>query len=130
MFNFISSSNQEEEFSEVDKMPRFQGCENDDLDKEQLSDCSNKNLIAFVSKNIVYPMLARELGIEGKVMIKFVVDERGKVTNAEIEKNIYAGCGKEALRIVNMMPDWTPGTFKEKPVRVLLRLPVSFKLTD
>lgn len=130
ILKYISSNNQEEEFSEVDEMPIFGGCEKDDLDKEQLTQCSNKKLIEFVHKNIVYPKLARELGIEGKVMIKFVIDEKGKVTDAEIEKDIYADCGKEALRIVNMMPNWTPGKFKNKPVRVLLKLPVSFQLTD
>jgi len=98
----------------VEKMPEFPG--------------GAKAMQKFVSTNIEYPILAKDAGIEGKVYISFIVEQDGSVNEAKILRDLGAGCGKEALRVVNKMPNWKPGTQRGKPVRVKFNLPVSFKL--
>lgn len=85
-------------------------------------------LYAFLGKNIQYPDLARETGITGTVVVKFVVEKDGSITRASILREIGGGCGKEALRVVNSMPKWKPGKQSGKPVRTEFTLPVQFEL--
>jgi protein TonB len=81
---------------------------------------------------VKYPAIARENGIQGRVVVQFVVEKDGKITDANVVRDIGAGCGEEALRVVNSMNGmnqrWTPGKQRGKPVRVQFTLPVSFKL--
>ena len=94
--------------------------------------CAQKKMLEFVYKNIKYPAIARENGIQGRVVIQFVVEKDGSVTDARVVRDIGAGCGAEGLRVVNSMnrmpQKWTPGKQRGKPVRVQFTLPVSFKL--
>ncbi len=82
----------------------------------------------FLSRNLRYPSLARENSIEGRVVIEFIVDEKGQVTNAHVIRGIGGGCDEEALRVVNKMPRWNPGRMNNRAVRVVIRLPISFRL--
>jgi periplasmic protein TonB len=84
----------------------------------------------YLSQNIRYPAAAREDNIQGRVILKFVVDKDGSVTNIEIVRDIGGGCGKEAERVVRAMPKWKPGKQNGQPVKVYYTLPVSFKLGD
>ncbi len=83
---------------------------------------------SYLSKNIRYPSAARENEIQGRVVLQFVVDQGGNVTNIEIKKDIGGGCGQEAVRVVKAMPKWKPGKQNGQPVKVYYTLPVSFKL--
>lgn len=86
-------------------------------------------LMKFLQKNIRYPSLARENGLEGKVIVKFYVDTDGTVREPAILKDgVGGGCGDEAIRVVKSMPKWTPGSQRGKPVKVFYTLPVTFKL--
>lgn len=85
-------------------------------------------MMQYISDNLKYPVLARENGIQGTVVITFVVDKDGSVTNTNILRDIGGGCGKEALRVVQAMPKWTPGQANGQPVKVRYTLPVRFKL--
>jgi len=80
-------------------------------------------LLKFLGTHIKYPRKERNKGIQGKVLIQFVVDETGKVTDATIVKSVSPGIDKEALRVVKMLPDFKPGRF----VRVYYNLPIDFK---
>lgn len=115
----------------VEEMPRFPGCESMNT-KTDRADCSQQKLLAFIYKNIDYPTIARETGIEGTVVIRFFIDEEGQVQAPEIVKEIGGGCGKEALRVVNMMNDlpenWSPGRQRGKAVKVYFNLPVKYRL--
>ncbi len=82
----------------------------------------------FLASNIRYPALAREIGIEGMVVVGIVVNKEGKITNAKILKGIGGGCDKEALRVINASPDWEPGQQGGKVVNVRMRLPIYLKL--
>ena len=122
----------EEIFKIVEDMPRFPGCETAGLSKEEKKACSDKKMLEFIYNNIRYPDIARENNVEGTVVVSFVVDEKGNVTQATIVRDIGASCGQEALRIVqlmNNMPDkWTPGRQRGRAVKVLFNLPIRFKL--
>lgn len=86
----------------------------------------------FIQENFVYPQEAVEDEIQGKVFIRFVVDEAGRVSDAKVLRGIpgCAVCGAEALRVVNRMPNWKPAKSKGKNVKCYYTLPFTFKLTD
>jgi protein TonB len=115
----------------VEDMPRFPGCE-DAGSKEEIKKCAEDKLIQYVYKNLKYPAIAKENGIDGKVYIQFVVSETGDVKNAKIVRDIGAGCGEAALKVVesmnNMPQKWIPGKQRGRPVQVLFTLPIQFRL--
>ena len=87
-------------------------------------------LEAFLKANTVYPVIARQEGISGRVYVTFVVDKEGRVKNAVIRRGGFGGgLEEEALRVVRLMPDWEPGRDNfGKPIAVLLTLPINFVL--
>jgi protein TonB len=86
-------------------------------------------LMKFLQKNIRYPSLARENGLEGKVIVKFYVDKDGTVRDPVVLKDgVGGGCADEAIRVIKSMPKWTPGSQRGKSVKVYYTLPVTFKL--
>ncbi|MEZ4933520.1 MAG: energy transducer TonB [Saprospiraceae bacterium] len=107
--------------------PMFSGCEEMDNIKERRK-CAEQKMMQFLYGNIKYPDEAREDGIEGVVVIKFFVDEDGSIWDAEVARDIGGGCGMEALRVVESMPDWNPGTIDGNPVGMHVHLPVKFSL--
>lgn len=88
-------------------------------------------LMKYLSKNINYPSIAKENGLEGKVIVKFFVDTDGSVKDPVVLKDgVGGGSAEEAVRVIKKMPKWTPGTQRGKPVRVYYTLPVTFKLSN
>ena len=82
-----------------------------------------------IAKEVKYPEEASKKGIQGKVYISFVVDEKGKVEDAKIVKGVDPLLDKEALRVVSALDKtWTPGKEKGKPVKVAYTIPVKFAL--
>ncbi len=82
----------------------------------------------YLAKNIRYPKFARTAEIEGRVILKFTVDEDGAIAEVKVMKGIGGGCDEEAVRVVSEMPYWEPGIQNGKTVRVYFTLPISFKL--
>jgi len=82
----------------------------------------------FLSNNIRYPAIARESGIQGTVFITFVVERDGSITDVQVVRGIGGGCDEEAVRVVRMMPRWTPGKQRGRPVRVQFMMPIRFTL--
>ena len=89
-----------------------------------------KKLKEQIENSIQYPEGARKKGIEGRVIVQFFVDEKGKVIEPQVLKSVEPSLDKEALRIVSMLPTWKPGTWKGKPVKVKYTVPVLFKLEE
>lgn len=118
-------------FKVVEEMPRFPGCETMASVDEKKA-CAQEQLLAFIYKNIKYPAIARDNNVEGTVVVRFVVTEKGTIEGAEILRDIGAGCGEEAMRVVNLMNDlpdrWTPGKQRGRNVPVYFNLPVKFVL--
>jgi len=118
----------DEIFYSVQKMPRFAGCEEIDGTNSDKKSCAEKKMLRFIYSKINYPTIARENGIEGIVMISFIVEKDGTITSPEILRDIGGGCGKEALRVISQMPNWTPGYQRTQAVRVQFRIPIKFEL--
>ncbi len=87
-----------------------------------------EEMIKFLQKNVKYPKTARRKGIEGRVLVQFVVTNDGSITDAEVIKSVCEEIDNEALRVVNAMQKWTPGYQHGRPVYVKFNLPISFKL--
>jgi protein TonB len=117
---YIPPVRQEEEVSEqeiftvVESMPEFPG--------------GPQAMMEFIARNMRYPPMARESGIQGRVFVNFVVEPNGSVSNVNVLRGIGGGCDEEAIRVVESMPRWTPGRQRGKAVRVSFNLPVRFTL--
>lgn len=103
-----------EVFTIVEQMPSFPG--------------GDAKMYEYLGKNIKYPQIARETGIQGRVFVNFVVEPDGSVSNVKVLRGIGGGCDEEAMRVVKAMPKWSPGKQRGKTVRVSYTLPVVFKL--
>ncbi|EFL46768.1 TonB-dependent receptor [Prevotella disiens FB035-09AN] len=86
------------------------------------------NVTAWLSSHIVYPQVAQDNNIQGKVIVKFVVGRDGSVSQATVARGVDPALDREALRVVNSMPNWTPGMMNGTPVNVWFQLPITFKL--
>ena len=95
----------------VEQMPQFNG-----------------DMNTYISKHLHYPEVARNENISGQVMIAFVVNEDGSVSNVKILRGIGGGCDEEAARMISSMPNWKPGRQNGIPVKVLFTLPIRFVL--
>jgi protein TonB len=84
--------------------------------------------MSFLAKNIIYPKIAKENNIQGKVICSFVVNKLGHIENVKVERGIGGGCNEEALRVLKSMPDWIPGKQNGQPVSVRYNIPVKFIL--
>ena len=99
------------------------------VDKEASYPGGIEALNTFLARNIIYPTLAKQKNIQGKVIISFIIEKNGSISNIKIVKDIGEGCGEEGVRIVKLMPKWKPAQQKGEPVRQQFVLPVLFKLT-
>ncbi|MEO8068856.1 MAG: TonB family protein [Flavobacteriales bacterium] len=87
-----------------------------------------KGLFAYLDKNVQYPAMEQDAGIQGRVFVEFVVDKDGSVLNVALKKGLSPGLDKEALRVVKAMPKWAPAKMGGRPVKQLYRLPILFAL--
>ncbi len=101
-------------FTVVEKMPEFPGGMN--------------GLMKFLTDNIKYPEVAKNNNIQGRVFVNFVIEKDGSVSHLKILRGIGGGCDEEAIRVVKMMPRWTPGEQRGEKVRVSYNLPIKFSL--
>lgn len=108
--------NSEATYSIAERMPSFPGGE--------------KMMMEFIQKNIVYPQLEKESGIQGTVYVTFIVDNIGEISGVKILRGVAGGvgCDNEAKRIIGIMPRWTPGMQNGRPVNVSFNLPIKYLL--
>lgn len=85
-------------------------------------------LMQWLRDNIKYPVIAAENGIEGRVIVQFVVSKSGSISNVNVVRGVDPSLDKEAVRVVSNMPNWTPGKQNGTTVNVRYTLPVTFKL--
>jgi protein TonB len=98
----------------VEKMPEFPG--------------GQEALNRYLVRNIKYPLLAQENGIQGRVVCQFVVNSDGSIVDISVVRGVEESLDKEAIRVIQSMPKWTPGRQGGKSVRVKYTLPIRFKL--
>nr|WP_321356736.1 energy transducer TonB [uncultured Draconibacterium sp.] len=115
----IVSTDEEEEavdeiFVVVEEVPEFPG--------------GIRALYQYINSNVRYPVIAQENGIQGRVYVKFVVNETGDVSDAQVLRPIDPSLDKEALRVINSLPRFKPGKQRGKPVKVYYNAQITFKL--
>jgi len=113
----IQEEEEEEEqevFFIVENMPEFPG--------------GDLALRKHIAQNVVYPEIAKENGLSGKVFVQFVINQRGEVENVKIARGVDPALDKEAIRVVQSLPKWKPGSQRGKPVKVSYTVPINFQL--
>jgi len=98
------------------------------VDKKATFPGGNNKAIAFIKENLKYPEDAANYGIQGRVIVKFVVEEDGSISDIEVVRGVYPSLDAEAVRVVKLMPKWQPAERGGKPVRSRFNFPVYFKL--
>ena len=121
-------------FMIVEQSPRFPGCEDMEGSKAEKEACAQKKMLEYIYGNLKYPAEARENGIQGQVVIQFVVTKDGSLGNIKLVRDLEGGCSEAAMKVVKSMNDlpekWTPGKQRGQAVNVRYILPVKFKLED
>ena len=107
---------EEQVFDFAEQMPSFPG--------------GQQELMAYLGKNIKYPTIAQEQGVQGRVIIQFVVETDGSITDVTVARGVDPYLDKEAVRVVKTMSKWIPGRQNGKPVRVKFTVPVLFRLNS
>ncbi len=113
----IEEEEEEEEaevFYVVENMPEFPGGTNE--------------MRKFIATNIIYPEIAKENGITGKVYVQFVVNGKGKIEQVKVVRGVDPSLDKEAIRVIKSLPTWKPGKQRGKPVKVSFTVPINFQL--
>lgn len=118
LFSFMTSTAQTKKndmvFDVVEVMPQYPG--------GQIA------MLQYIMKNIKYPEQAMKEGIQGRVAVSFIVEKDGSISNVKPILSVHPLLNKEAVRVVESMPKWSPGKQNGKPVRVRFNVPVMFKL--
>ena len=110
----VEEEEEQQIFVVVEKMPEFPGGE--------------EAMRRYLARNIRYPLIAQENGIQGRVICQFVVNADGKIVDVQVVRGVEASLDAEAVRVIQSMPSWTPGKQGGKSVRVKYTLPIRFKL--
>ncbi|MBP3350330.1 MAG: energy transducer TonB [Bacteroidaceae bacterium] len=111
---FVASMAMNVVAQEREQLPQFPG--------------GDAELMSFVAQNLVYPEQAIKDKVQGRVIVEMVIETTGEVVDAKILRSVSPECDAEVLRIVRLMPKWTPGYKDGEPVRTTFVLPVIFKL--
>ena len=110
----INPRDNPEKFRVVEDMPQFPG--------------GPVEFLKWLTSNLKYPAAAKDAKVEGKVVAQFIVNTDGSISDLKITKRLHPLCDREALRVLNMMPHWTPGIENDKPCRTRVCIPIVFKL--
>lgn len=106
-----TAKNYDDVFQVVEGMPKFPG-----------------DLNIYLGKNVNYPEEAQKEKIQGRVIVQFIIEKDGTITNVKVHRSVHQLLDKEAIRVVENMPKWIPGTQRGKPVRVSYTVPINFRL--
>ena len=112
----VEEVKEEEIYVVVEEEPAFPGGE--------------EALYKFIHENVVYPSAAKNAGIEGTVVVEFVVEPNGKLSHVTAKRKVAPSLDDEAVRVVKMLPAWSPGKQRGKAVRSIFRIPINFQLTN
>ena len=111
----VTEDNSIKDFASVEVLPEFQG--------------GMKGWAKYLGDNLKYPLMARENNITGRVIMSFVVEKNGQLTDIKVLRGIGGGCDEEAVRVFKKSPTWKPGIQNGRPVRVAYTMPILFQIS-
>ncbi len=117
-----------EVYTIVEEMPRFPGCEDQNLEQAELKKCAERKMLEHIYSNLEYPQKAIDSGTEGMAVISFVIQEDGSLSDIKLLRSVSPECDSAALKVINEFPNWIPGKQAGKPVPVHFNLPIRFKM--
>ena len=100
-------------YDEIDLFAEFPGGDNE--------------MYKFIKTNLHYPPSAKESGIQGRVTCRFIIEKDGTISNIKVVRSLHTLLDKEAVRVIESMPKWTPAKRNGEPVRVVFCIPITFK---
>ena len=112
--DYSTVSDKEKVYQVVEQQPSFPG--------------GREELFKYLAYNVKYPIDAAENKIEGRVLVTFVVEHDGSISNVNVANSVYPSLDKESIRVVSGMPKWIPGKANGKTVRVKYTIPITFRL--
>ena len=133
----LADSAETKAFDVVEQMPSFAGGEyvvryRDEKGNvhEVTKTCppGQAGLFQYLSGSVQYPVVAEENGVQGRVIVTFIVERDGSINEVKVAKSVEPSLDREAVRVVRSMPKWTPGKHKGEAVRVKYTMPVTFRL--
>lgn len=110
----VDNSGKTLDFRVVERLPEFPG--------------GMVEFMKWLTKNLNYPVVARDQKIQGKVIVSFIINKDGGVSDAKVVRQVHPYLDREAMRVIRMMPKWKPGEDKGKPCRTMMVIPVVFAL--
>ena len=109
-----TNDNEVKDIDRVDEKPSFPGGES--------------AMKSYLNSNVKYPAVAQENGVQGRVIVQFIIEKDGSISDVKVASGVYLSLDKEAIRVVKAMPKWNPGKLKGIPVRTKCTTPVVFRL--
>lgn len=110
-----TTSDNEKVYQVVGQQPNFPG--------------GKEELFKYLAHNMIYPADAAKNKVEGRVLVTFVIEHDGSISNVNVVNSVYPSLDKEAIRVVSEMPKWIPGKANGKTVRVKYTIPITFRLS-
>ncbi len=114
-------------FAVVENKPVYPGCEKYATEDEKFQ-CFNQSIIKHINKNFKFPEMARQMGIQGRIYVNFVVEKNGSISNVTIARGVDKLLDDEAMRVVKLLPKFQPAKQRGKPVRMQYTVPINAKL--
>lgn len=124
----LMAQEHESKTDEIPIMPRLPGCE--ELNGVEQQTCQRKLLFQYIDENLTYPVSAVREGIEGRVIIKAMIDSTGQLDSTEILRSLFIPCDKEAVRLIESIPQWLPAERMGTPIEEKITIAVMFRLED
>lgn len=114
-------------FAVVENKPVYPGCEKFATEDERYA-CFTQSIMTHISKNFKFPEMARQMGIQGRVFVNFVIEKDGSISNVIVARGVDELLDKEAIRVVKTLPKFKPAKQRGKPVRMQYTVPINAKL--
>lgn len=114
-------------FAVVENKPVFPGCEKFATEEERFN-CFNQSIMTHIGKNFKFPEMARQMGIQGRVFVNFVIEKDGSISNVTVARGVDPLLDDEAMRVVKGLPRFQPAKQRGKPVRMQYTVPINAKL--
>lgn len=111
-------------------MPRFPGCEEQNLKDYALTSCANEKMYAFIAQHLVYPQEAKDNGIQGQVVARFVIGKDGSISDIKIIRSIGHGTEEAVIKVLEAMPKWMPAYHNGQPVAIAFTMPFKFSIEN